>query len=136
MRRQKEAKAAFLAIRRHLRLARRPKHSQALARANSAQMRHVASEFLLRSGSDAGSGALAAPGKGVQHYASVLCFDEMQVRVGPGSLGWERAVPGLVLWLEPVMVQHHASMLRFDEVQVRVGPGRGWKGTVCCGPFI
>ena len=89
--RQREAKAAMLAIRKHMRMARAGRvRPEALARANSSQLRQVAAEFLLggtvaRAGAspaDAQTGAQEAPTSRtpVKYMSAVLCFDEMQVR--------------------------------------------------------
>ena len=77
----------MLAIRKHMRMARSGRiDPEALAKANSWQLRRVAADFLgssmlQRSGTEAGgrdSGDRAP--QCVKSMSAVLCFDEMQVR--------------------------------------------------------
>lgn len=73
--RQREAKAAVLAIRRHLRAARAGRVPQAQLAAANAHVMSAAARGLIRGGHvGRGSAKQQAP------LAALLCFDEMQVR--------------------------------------------------------
>ncbi|KAI8469123.1 MAG: AFG1-like ATPase-domain-containing protein [Monoraphidium minutum] len=76
-RQQKAARAAVLAVRRHIREARAGRATRArLAAANAAVMRAAARSFIRAAGADPRSGW--EHGRG--HAAALLCFDELQAR--------------------------------------------------------
>jgi hypothetical protein len=75
-RRQRQARAAVLAVRRHQREARAGRAPRArLAAANAAVMRAAARSLMRAEGGDPASGWQHGRG----HAAALLCFDELQV---------------------------------------------------------
>lgn len=76
IRKQREAKAAVLAVRRHIREARAGRAPrERLAAANAAVMRAAARSFIRA----AGGGPAGGWEHGRGHAAALLCFDELQV---------------------------------------------------------